>query len=94
MHTAKGREWKCVFLVGIVDGLMPIYLARSQKKASEERRLLYVAATRASVSLRMFQSPVRHAISRKRFHQPSPFLEDAIDRDLLDVIHYRALRHR
>jgi len=47
MHSAKGLEWDAVFCVGLVDGLMPIAHAKRAEEIEEERRLLYVAMTRA-----------------------------------------------
>ncbi|MGH9046181.1 MAG: ATP-dependent helicase [Acidimicrobiales bacterium] len=50
-HRAKGLQWPCVFVVGISEGLVPIYSARSITAIEEERRLLYVAMTRAEDQL-------------------------------------------
>jgi len=47
MHAAKGLEWDAVFIVGCSEGLMPISLAESAEAVEEEKRLLYVAITRA-----------------------------------------------
>ncbi|MGI8626653.1 MAG: ATP-dependent helicase [Geodermatophilaceae bacterium] len=47
MHSAKGLEWEAVFCVGLVDGVLPIAHARRAEEIEEERRLLYVAMTRA-----------------------------------------------
>ncbi|WP_235001826.1 ATP-dependent DNA helicase UvrD2 [Arcanobacterium ihumii] len=51
LHAAKGLEWPVVFLAGMSEGLMPISLATSPDKVSEERRLLYVGLTRAQEEL-------------------------------------------
>ena len=51
-HRAKGLEWRVVFVTGLEDGLVPIAHARSPEAAAEERRLLYVACTRAMDDLR------------------------------------------
>jgi len=50
-HRAKGLQWPCVFIVGLSDGLVPIASARSDPALDEERRLLYVAMTRAEDEL-------------------------------------------
>lgn len=47
IHAAKGLEWDAVFLVGIAEGLLPISYAKTAAAREEERRLLYVAITRA-----------------------------------------------
>lgn len=47
IHAAKGLEWDAVFLVGVAEGLLPISYAKTQQAREEERRLLYVAVTRA-----------------------------------------------
>ena len=47
MHAAKGLEWDAVFIVGCSEGLLPISLAETAEAVEEEKRLLYVAITRA-----------------------------------------------
>jgi len=47
IHQSKGSEWLVVFLAGCQTGLMPHTAAKSASEADEERRLLYVAVTRA-----------------------------------------------
>lgn len=47
IHAAKGLEWDAVFLVGVAEGLLPISYAKTTAAREEERRLLYVAITRA-----------------------------------------------
>ncbi|WP_086898139.1 UvrD-helicase domain-containing protein, partial [Acetobacter senegalensis] len=52
IHSAKGQEWKNVFVMNVVDGCIPSDLATGeQDDIEEERRLLYVAMTRAKDSL-------------------------------------------
>lgn len=47
IHTAKGLEFDTVFVPGLVDGQFPSYRLRNEDELEEERRLLYVAMTRA-----------------------------------------------
>ncbi|HEY9213882.1 MAG TPA: ATP-dependent helicase, partial [Ancylobacter sp.] len=54
IHSAKGQEWKSVFVLNVVDGCIPIDLGVGTKdELEEERRLLYVAMTRAKDSLHL-----------------------------------------
>jgi DNA helicase II / ATP-dependent DNA helicase PcrA len=54
IHSAKGQEWKSVFLLNVVDGCMPSDLgAGTSAELEEERRLLYVAMTRAKDDLHL-----------------------------------------
>jgi DNA helicase-2/ATP-dependent DNA helicase PcrA len=47
LHAAKGLEWDSVFLVGLVEGTLPLLHAVTDEQVDEERRLLYVGVTRA-----------------------------------------------
>jgi DNA helicase-2/ATP-dependent DNA helicase PcrA len=54
IHSAKGQEWKSVFLLNVVDGCIPSDLATgAAAEIEEERRLLYVAMTRAKDQLHL-----------------------------------------
>jgi len=59
MHAAKGLEWSAVLIPSLVEGLMPIVHARSPEAVEEERRLLYVAVTRAREHLVLSWAPLR-----------------------------------
>jgi DNA helicase-2/ATP-dependent DNA helicase PcrA len=50
-HRAKGLQWRTVFVIGVSDGLVPLVTARSSAARAEERRLFYVALTRAEEEL-------------------------------------------
>jgi DNA helicase-2/ATP-dependent DNA helicase PcrA len=47
VHAAKGKEWPCVFVVGVEERLFPHFAASTDQAVEEERRLFYVAMTRA-----------------------------------------------
>ena len=51
LHAAKGLEWDAVFLVGLIDGTLPIQHAETPDEIEEERRLFYVGVTRARTRL-------------------------------------------
>jgi DNA helicase-2/ATP-dependent DNA helicase PcrA len=74
LHAAKGLEWDAVFLVGLVDGTLPLIHADTPDQVEEERRLLYVGITRArehlSLSWALARSPGGRASRR-----PSRFLD-------------------
>ena len=54
IHSAKGQEWKTVYVLNVVDGCIPSDMATgSEAEIEEERRLLYVAMTRAKDDLRL-----------------------------------------
>jgi DNA helicase II / ATP-dependent DNA helicase PcrA len=77
VHAAKGMEWEHVLIVGVADGQMPSYLAKTDAELEEERRILYVAISRARQTLSLYHAPVAHARSRQRFEKPSRFLAPA-----------------
>ena len=73
IHAAKGLEWDAVIIVGASDGLLPINLAEGPEAVEEERRLLYVAVTRAREHLVITYARARHAGGRAS-RKPSRFL--------------------
>ena len=81
LHAAKGLEWDAVFLVGLVEGTVPIQHADGDDAAiEEERRLLYVGVTRAREHLWMSWALARAAGGR-RYRRRSRFLHGLVPDD-------------
>jgi DNA helicase-2/ATP-dependent DNA helicase PcrA len=74
-HRAKGLEWPVVFVAGLEKGLVPIGRAESPEAEAEERRLLYVAVTRAEADLHCTWAARRTFGTRAVPRQPSPWLD-------------------
>jgi DNA helicase-2/ATP-dependent DNA helicase PcrA len=74
LHAAKGLEWDAVFLVGLVDGTLPLVHAETPAEVEEERRLLYVGITRARVHLSLSWAAARSPGGRAS-RRPSRFLD-------------------
>lgn len=85
IHSAKGLEYPCVFIVGVEDNLIPHYLSVTPKKIQEERRLLYVAMTRAKEELYMTYCCERTVFDRQKSVNISPFINE-IDSEFTKVI--------
>ena len=84
MHSAKGLEFPVVFLCGAEEGLFPSYRALdSEEELEEERRLCYVAMTRAKRALHITCAKMRMLYGQTRPGKPSRFLEE-IPADLLE----------
>jgi DNA helicase-2/ATP-dependent DNA helicase PcrA len=97
IHSAKGQEWDAVFVLNVVDGCIPSDMAtRSPEEVEEERRLLYVAMTRARDHLHLVQ-PLRFYVHHQHRHGDahvyaprSRFLPDAMLDRFERVTHGRA----
>ena len=77
IHQAKGLEWKNVFVVGLVDGQFPHYRAqRSREEIEEERRLFYVAVTRAKKRLFLTYPVSQMGSYGMALQQPSLFVRE------------------
>ncbi|MBH0185556.1 MAG: ATP-dependent helicase, partial [Nitrospira sp.] len=87
IHSAKGLEWQCVFVIWVVDGRFPsAYSFLTDDELEEERRLFYVAVTRAKRHLFMtYPINVYDKASGMLLSKPSRFL-DHVSSDLLDTI--------
>ena len=53
IHAAKGLEWASVFVIGLTEGYLPIVYASKPEEVAEEKRLFYVAITRAKRNLQL-----------------------------------------
>lgn len=73
-HRAKGLEWEAVWVAGLERGLVPISRATSDSDEAEERRLLYVALTRAATELHCSWCRQRTFGTRSVPRDPSPWL--------------------
>ncbi len=74
-HAAKGLEWPVVHLAGLEQGLVPIGHARTDDELAEERRLFYVAITRAEQELRLTWAQTRTFGERSATRTASPYLD-------------------
>jgi len=80
IHIAKGLEWPVVFITGMEDGLFPSLREREGQsedaQLEEERRLAYVAITRARKQLVLTHARTRRVWGEVRLQGPSRFLDD------------------
>ncbi|MEZ5058098.1 MAG: UvrD-helicase domain-containing protein [Saprospiraceae bacterium] len=77
VHSAKGLEFKSVFVVGLEENLFPSFMSMdSAEGLDEERRLFYVAVTRAELFLTLSFANSRYHYGNIRYNQPSRFLEE------------------
>lgn len=84
IHSAKGLEFPYVFVIGMEDGIFPGDMAKyNEEDMEEERRLCYVAITRAKKELYLSSSRTRMIFGQTRRNPPSAFLAE-IDPALLD----------
>ena len=82
-QSSKGLEYKCVFITGLENGIIPLYKARTPEEIEEERRLLYVGMTRAKERLFLTRATRRFVYGKYENFEISPFLAK-IEKDLLD----------
>ena len=88
VHQAKGLEWKVVFIIGLSEGMFPGGMAiRTDEDVEEERRLFYVAATRAEQQLYLCQPQfkeqrdgMRHLLRLSRFVSELPVAAPLFER--------------
>lgn len=84
LHSAKGLEFKCVFITGLEEGIFPHANAFLEENGlEEERRLCYVGLTRAKEKLYLTNSKKRMLYGRESQNPPSRFLQE-IDDSLIE----------
>ena len=77
IHSAKGLEFKAVFVVGLEEELFPNQCAQvSPREMEEERRLFYVAITRAKDFCVLSYSKTRYHYGTTEYHEPSRFITE------------------
>lgn len=84
VHSAKGLEFPNVFVVGLEENLFPSNMSNSVYALEEERRLFYVAITRAEQNCFLSYAKARSRYGKMEFSSPSRFLRD-IDLDFLQL---------
>lgn len=83
VHSAKGLEFKSVFLVGMEESIFPSGMAlETRADLEEERRLFYVAITRAEKRITMSHAKSRYRFGQMQFNEPSRFLDEIDDKFL------------
>jgi len=85
IHAAKGLEYDSVFLVGLDEKLFPSEISsEDERQIEEERRLMYVAMTRARKYLFLLSARERYKFGKPEYYEPSRFLKD-IDSKFLNM---------
>lgn len=87
-HGAKGLEFLACFLVGLEDHIIPHEKSLKETGLEEERRLMYVAITRARQHLTLSMAQKRKRMGKEEVSRPSRFLHE-IPRDLLRITDWR-----
>ena len=85
VHAAKGLEFPVVFIVGLEENLFPSPFCQTESELEEERRLLYVAITRAEQECYLTYASQRWKNGQVNFSNPSRFLKD-IDRQYIQQL--------
>ncbi len=80
IHSVKGLEYRCVFLCGLDAEIFPMQRALDEDTEEEERRLMYVAITRARERLFFTRARSRFLYGGRRATEPSKFLTELSDK--------------
>lgn len=85
IHAAKGLEFKEIFIVGMEDDLFPSHMSSTtQKELEEERRLFYVALTRAEKRVHLSYADMRYKWGLMNYTKPSRFIKE-INEEYIDL---------
>ena len=76
VHSAKGLEFSAVMIAGMEENLFPSMFSESEKDLEEERRLFYVAITRAKDQCYITSADTRYKNGQLQFQSPSRFLRE------------------
>ena len=88
VHSAKGLEFDSVFVVGLEEQLFPSFLSlKSEAEIDEERRLFYVAITRARKMLTLTYATSRYQYGKVVYNSPSRFLDEVGEENLSSPLH-------
>ena len=79
IHSAKGLEFKYVFLIGFENGILPSGRSERDGNISEERRLAYVGVTRAIEKLYISYASERLMYGQMEYAGPSVFLRELVN---------------
>ncbi|MDB5099482.1 MAG: pcrA [Cyanobacteria bacterium RYN_339] len=76
IHGSKGLEWDAVFVIGLEEGVLPYQVALDEGELAEERRLCYVAITRARKHLQLSYGRERSTFGKAKDATPSRFMNE------------------
>ena len=85
VHASKGLEAKFVFVIGCDQNIFPSFFCDSPDLKEEERRLFYVAMTRAKEQLYLINTRRRPAYDQIKIYEPSEFLNE-IPKEFIETL--------
>ena len=95
IHAAKGLEFPSVFITGLEENLFPSFMVSSSAELEEERRLFYVAITRAQRHLCLSLAHARFTFGSTNIHEPSRFIQEIDSKYTLPVyVESKTVRRR
>ncbi|MBO4557563.1 MAG: UvrD-helicase domain-containing protein, partial [Bacteroidales bacterium] len=83
VHSSKGLEYPYIFVAGLEENLFPSGSDLMSSDIEEERRLFYVAITRAEKEVTLSYASIRHRYGKEDYNEPSRFLKE-VDRKYMD----------